>query len=60
MAELRVPDLRLGTEQDPRWTICHCPPEKRDIVICACCSPGKRECISCGNLVDDLKQGVIS
>lgn len=50
------PDPRWGTEYDPRWSLCQC--EHPEIVICACCQPGKRECIGCGDPVDDLGRGL--
>lgn len=58
-APLRIPldpDPRWGTEHDPRWALCSCP--RPTIVICACCQPGKRECIDCGCPVDDLGYGL--
>ena len=50
------PDPRWGTEHDPRWTLCDCP--EPNVVICACCRPGKKECIDCGMPVDDLGFGL--
>jgi hypothetical protein len=60
-APLRLPldpDPRWGTEHDPRYTLCQCPTPNPNIVICACCVPGKRECLGCGLPIDDLGQGL--